>query len=123
MQKQNTIKWLNVVLDNEQIPQEIKEKIQKDYLISNNGDVKNIKTNKILKGTITKSGYRRVDLSYKKYRYSFLVHRLVLLAFGDTPKNETVHHIDRNKLNNNISNLQWISRKEHGKISNIKECI
>ena len=43
-----------------------------------------------------------------------LVHRLVAEAFIPNPQNlETVNHKDENKLNNSVSNLEWLSRKDN----------
>ena len=114
-------KWKPVVLDNTRIPQKIKNKLQERYLISNDGQVKNRKTKKLLKGTLTKNGYLRIDLSYNGYRYSFFVHRLVALAFLPAEEKQlqslTIHHKDKNKTNNNVMNLQWLNRQEHGKLT------
>lgn len=122
--KNNNVEiWKNVVLDNNKIPYKIKQKIQSIYQVSNLGRIKNIKTNRILKGYITESGYNRIDLCYNSFRYSFLIHRLVCLAFiqiDDKIQCQTVHHIDNNKLNNNLNNLIFIDRSTHSKITGEK---
>lgn len=55
-------------------------------------------------------GYLSVHL-YKGGDHTFLVHRLVMFAWG-TPKPSPLHeinHRDGNKLNNHISNLEWVT--------------
>lgn len=50
------------------------------------------------------------------------VHRLVALAFISNPKNlPEVNHIDKNGLNNNIKNLEWVTSKENSRFSNAKK--
>lgn len=67
----------------------------------------------ILKPKVDRYGYEVVTLSNNCKRKSYLVHRLVAMAFIDNPlKKETVNHIDGNKLNNNVENLEWATRKE-----------
>lgn len=60
-------------------------------------------------GNLELQGYRRVKIQGKTYK----VHRLVAETFIDNTENKpTVDHIDRNKSNNNVSNLRWATSKE-----------
>ena len=71
-----------------------------DYEVNNLGDVRNKKTNRILKPQLNRTdGYYRVALNGKRY----YVHRLVADAFfdGDHDKID-VNHIDGNRLNNKL---------------------
>ena len=86
------------------------------YQISNNGQVKNIKTNKILTGDIN-ARYKRVIL-YIPNKKRFFIHRLVAEHFCNKPLNYkelVVNHIDGNKLNNDYKNLEFITRSENDK--------
>ena len=75
------------------------------YEVSENGEVRNVKSKKILKANYQK-GYARIEFGYrgpKKY-----VHRLVMEVWGvpqPSPRHE-IDHIDSNPSNNHISNLQ-----------------
>ena len=83
-----------------------------DYQVSNLGRICSFKNNdrKIIKGWIQNTGYSTVNLDNKKYS----VHRLVAATFIHKEKGkETVNHIDGNKLNNNVSNLEWCTLKEN----------
>lgn len=78
-----------------------------DYQISNTGLVK--KDDKILK-PFDNGGYERIALNGTKK----LIHRLVAEHFIENPYNkEQVNHIDLNKKNNNMSNLEWVTAKEN----------
>lgn len=79
-----------------------------NYLIDTEGNVYNITTNKILKGSIGEHGYKYYRLSKKGKKKMFYAHRLVAETFLSNPHNfNIVNHIDGNKLNNNITNLEW----------------
>lgn len=60
------------------------------------------------------SGYLQVSLRMNGKYIHFLVHRLVAKAFIPNPNNlEQVNHIDENKHNNDVNNLEWLSRLDN----------
>jgi len=86
-----------------------------NYEVSNFGNIKNIKTGRILKSGIDGNGYYIVKLYKNKIAKTQYLHRLVMMTFLNNPENKKcVDHIDRNKLNNNILNLRWASYSENG---------
>ena len=90
-------------------------KICSSYLISTEGEVKNKKTNKILKPKVDKNGYLCVGLSMGKRgeRKMVFIHRLVAEAFVPNPYNKPyVRHLDDNKSNNKYTNLLWVTEQE-----------
>lgn len=79
-----------------------------NYEISNNGKVRNIKSKLIKKYATTHNGYFRVQLLNYSGGKCFMVHRLVAEAFIPNPNNlPQVNHIDGNKQNNSVENLEW----------------
>lgn len=97
------------------------EKIIKNftnYSISDDGIIKNIKTNKILKNYIDTKGYLMVKLYNEQYKKGkpFRIHILVVQNFlldRYDKKELKINHIDGNKLNNSIENLELITQKEN----------
>ena len=90
-------------------------KLVKDYdkySISNFGNVKNNFNNKLLK--IQKSsGYSTIGLNQNNKRNALLIHRLVAQAFIPNPENKlTVNHINHDKYDNRVTNLEWNTQKE-----------
>lgn len=86
--------------------------IDSRYSISNTGLVKSEITGKTLAFETSYKGYRRVSIKGKHYT----IHRLMALAFIPNPDNlPQVNHIDGNKLNNDISNLEWCTNQYNQK--------
>lgn len=66
----------------------------------------------ILKPLATKGGYFRVALMVTNNRKYCLIHRLVAKAFIANPDNHPcINHIDENKSNNSVANLEWCTYK------------
>lgn len=81
--------------------------------MSNLGRVKN-KHGRILKPEYSNKGYACVILRKNGNNYKFRVHRLVADLFIPNPENKSeVNHKDENKSNNEVSNLEWCTRKEN----------
>lgn len=79
----------------------------------------NAQTKKIKKARITYDGYCRIDLHTgegTRRKKSYQVHRMVAITFIANPNNlETVNHIDENKQNNKVENLEWMSRSDNNR--------
>jgi len=84
-----------------------------NYTIYENGDVWSNKGQGCkLKPFL--NGYYRVLLYNDGKSYGKLVHRLLGLAFIPNPENKPcIDHIDRDKTNNNLFNLRWVTIKEN----------
>ena len=88
-----------------------------NYLVSNKGNIINTHYKgalyynpKPLTPCKNRQGYLIVTLTNSERQITKRVHRLVAEAFIPNPNNlETVNHIDHNKLNNTIENLEWMS--------------
>ena len=84
------------------------------YQVSNLGRVKRVTTNRILKSSKHVSGYLMVNLSKNSVTSHQRIHRLVAQAFIPNHENKhDINHIDENKTNNHVSNLEWSTRKEN----------
>ena len=87
------------------------------YLIYNNGDVYNIKRKIFMKTRLNKDGYVRTDLrSDDKKTKTFQIHQLVAIAYlgHELGNNDIViDHIDNDKTNNYLHNLQIITRQQN----------
>ena len=86
------------------------------YQISNKGRVKSLKCGKerILRPEIDRDGYYKIMLYNDSARKTFRLHRLVAQAFIPNLYNKPqVNHLDENKLNNYVENLEWATAKEN----------
>lgn len=84
------------------------------YFITDDGRLFNETTQHWYKGS-NQGGYLKYDLTVNGKRCSKLAHRLVAEAYLDQPEkdNYVINHKDGNKLNNNVSNLEWVSVGEN----------
>ena len=84
------------------------------YEVNNLGEVKSLRSNKILKTCNVGPGYPAVSLCKDGTQKTAQIHRLVMEAFcpTDNPK-LNVNHKDLNKENNRLDNLEWVTREEN----------
>ena len=86
----------------------------KDYAISDQGRVYSHKSDIFMKVSVNNCGYTQVCFSQNNKRSVFGIHTLIAQAFIPNPQNKKeINHIDRNKLNNEISNLEWATKQEN----------
>ena len=100
-----------------------------NYSVSNTGKVRYDATGNIKKNQVDRYGYEKVNLYDKSKCITVSIHRLVLTNFteNDNKDNLQVNHIDFNRRNNNLENLEWVTPKEniqytrkHGRGANCK---
>lgn len=85
-----------------------------NYQVSSLGRVRNKRTHKILKPAVNSYGYHRVNLYNTQGMKSKFVHRLVAEAFiSNYEHKQEINHIDEDKSNNHVSNLEWSTRTEN----------
>lgn len=87
-----------------------------DYFIDENGDVWSNKSNKWkkVKPTLTNKGYLTYRACNNGIRKHISIHRAVALTYVPNPNNlPQVNHIDGNKLNNNVNNLEWTTNQKN----------
>ncbi|MDV4026348.1 hypothetical protein CMT52_18630 [Elizabethkingia anophelis] len=84
-----------------------------DRMVNNNGTMV-FRKGKVLNPEVNRVNQLRVTLRKQKKVKRFLVHRLVAEAFIEKPESKNiVNHIDKNRLNNSVENLEWVSQREN----------
>lgn len=85
-----------------------------DYLISNTGQVYSLKRRKYLSACVDNHGYLCVTLCKNNHASTKNIHRLLAEAFILNPDNKPcVDHINRNRLDNRLENLRWVTYSEN----------
>ena len=84
-----------------------------NYLIYDDGRVYSKNKNIFMKTRLDIHGYHKVNL-YNGKKKTFRIHRLVALHYLDSVEGKNqIDHIDRDKSNNNVSNLRWCNNTEN----------
>lgn len=84
-----------------------------NYTIDIDGVVKNLQ-GRVIKHNISNSGYKYVTLKINGKTSGRFIHRAICIAFKENYSNkEYVNHIDGDKLNNSIDNLEWVTASEN----------
>lgn len=82
------------------------------YEISNLGNIKSLRSGKLMKKTKNNDGYEAVSLTKNGKSRGYFVHRLVALTFIPNPDNlPEVNHKDECRDNNVVDNLEWCTKK------------
>lgn len=85
-----------------------------NYGINENGDVYVLKTGKKLAVGISSTGYPYVQLNKNGVHFNRTIHRLLAYAYIPNPDGKPyVNHLDGNKLNNSLDNLEWCTAREN----------
>ena len=91
--------------------------LNKEYWIYDNGDLWDVECQRMKKRILYKKGYYKYSLYINGKEKRFFIHRLVLMTFSPVEgmENLQVNHIDGDKSNNNLSNLEWCTQSENQK--------
>ena len=94
------------------------------YRITNTGRVISYKSGERVdkEQVLDRYGYYQINLQVNGKKVTKKVHRLVALAFIPNPNNlPTVNHIDGDRTNNRVDNLEWMSIQENCEYSQSKK--
>lgn len=85
-----------------------------NYSATYNGRIFNHNTERFMALSKMPEGYFRLNIKNDLGQKKFLVHRLIANTFIPNPENKPqVNHIDSNKSNNSVNNLEWMTNKEN----------
>ena len=85
-----------------------------DYSVSKCGKVKSNRRNRLLSIITRRDGYKELGIRKDKKKYVMLVHRLVAMTYIPNPDNKPcVNHLDSDRGNNSLENLEWCTYKEN----------
>lgn len=84
------------------------------YSIDEHGIILNMKSKIYKKPNIANTGYYVITLYKNNKSKTYLLHRLIAIHFIPNPNNKPcINHIDGNRLNDELSNLEWVTHQEN----------
>ncbi len=88
--------------------------IYNNYMANKNGEIRHVSSKKNRALRCDKDGYLRFNICFKGRCLTVKAHSFVLECFVcNDSEMETVNHIDGNKSNNKLCNLEWMSLKDN----------
>lgn len=100
----------------------VKHPVYKNYLVSSDGLVRHKSSRQVRACRLDKYGYKRFNVTIDGKSKTLMVHKMVAECFVPNPYNKpTVNHKDGDKLNNNASNLEWLTAEDNVKDSYTRE--
>ena len=89
-----------------------------DYVINKDGVIYRLSSDRFITGKVVKGKYPRVNFIFDEKRVSRAIHRLLAEVFIHKPNGKDyVNHIDGDKTNYNLDNLEWVTMSENMKHS------
>ncbi|MFA7142910.1 MAG: HNH endonuclease signature motif containing protein [Candidatus Dojkabacteria bacterium] len=83
------------------------------YFVTDHGRIFSMFSGRFLKQTTNSEGYKIITLRENCRQKTFKVHRIVLSAFDEYHENLYVNHIDGDRTNNNLDNLEWVTQQQN----------
>jgi len=84
------------------------------WYINREGEVWSVNKGGLLSPHQSGTGYKQLIYGRRGFRKKYYIHRLVAETFiGEIPEKHCVNHVDGNKLNNNVGNLEIVTQKQN----------
>ena len=89
--------------------------LETDYYVNEYGEVYSLKSNRVMRTEVTNKGYYKLKIRFNNKYYRKYPHIMVAETFiCHKPEDKTdVNHINGNKKDNHVSNLEWTTRSEN----------
>ena len=85
-----------------------------NYVIFRDGSIYSLRKRKFMAHCFNDEGYAKIKLSVNGKITQYYIHRIVAIHFIKKPKGKDyVNHIDRNRTNAHVSNLEWCTHQEN----------